>query len=68
VPGCPPCGDTGVSPDWCGADDQVPTWNYMAVHLRGVPEPLPEDELRSQVDEISAAHEGRLLPKDAGMC
>jgi len=40
----------------------------MAVHLRGVLKPLSEDELRSRVDALSAAHEGRLLPKDAGMC
>ena len=28
--------DGYVSPDWYGAEpDQVPTWNYVAVHLRG---------------------------------
>ena len=28
--------DSYVSPDWYGADtvDQVPTWNYVAVHIR----------------------------------
>ena len=27
--------DGYVSPDWYGVADQVPTWNYVAVHLRG---------------------------------
>ena len=25
--------DAYVSPDWYGVADQVPTWNYIAVHL-----------------------------------
>ena len=55
--------DAYVSPDWYGSDDQVPTWNYIAVHLRGVLSALPEDALRPHVDALSAAHENRLLPK-----
>ena len=55
--------DAYVSPDWYGADDQVPTWNYVAVHLRGELQALPEDDLRPHVDALSAQHEGRLLPK-----
>ena len=55
--------DAYVSPDWYGAEDQVPTWNYVAVHLRGVLEALPEDDLRPHVDALSAEHEGRLAPK-----
>ncbi|MGQ0566738.1 MAG: FMN-binding negative transcriptional regulator [Gemmobacter sp.] len=55
--------DAYVSPDWYGAEDQVPTWNYVAVHLRGVLEALPTDDLRPHVDALSAEHEGRLLPK-----
>ena len=27
--------DAYISPDWYGVADQVPTWNYVAVHLRG---------------------------------
>ena len=27
--------DGYVSPDWYGAADQVPTWNYVAIQLRG---------------------------------
>lgn len=52
-----------ISPDWYGAEDQVPTWNYVAVHLRGRFEPLPPETLRPMVDDLSAYFEARLLPK-----
>lgn len=52
-----------VSPDWYGSDDQVPTWNYVAVHLRGRFEPLPPETLRPMVDDLSEIFETRLLPK-----
>ena len=52
-----------VSPDWYGAVDQVPTWNYVAVHLRGTLELLPQDSLRDMLDRLSAQFEARLLPK-----
>ena len=55
--------DAYVSPDWYGADDQVPTWNYVAVHLRGILSALPDDALHPHVDALSAEHEARLLPK-----
>ncbi len=59
--------DAYVSPDWYGphheVPDQVPTWNYVAVHLRGVLEPLPDDALRPHVDALSAEHEGRIAGK-----
>lgn len=55
--------DAYISPDWYGSADQVPTWNYIAVHLRGVLSPLPENHLHPHVDALSAAHEARLLPK-----
>jgi transcriptional regulator len=55
--------DAYISPDWYGLEDQVPTWNYVAVHLRGVLEPLPEETLHKMVDDLSALHEARLLPK-----
>lgn len=35
-----------ISPGWYGDGPAVPTWNYVAVHLRGVPEILsPEENL-----------------------
>lgn len=52
-----------ISPDWYGAPDQVPTWNYVAVHLRGRLEPMPAEALRPMADELSAMFEARLLPK-----
>jgi transcriptional regulator len=59
--------DAYVSPDWYGPQDvvpdQVPTWNYVAIHLRGVLEPLDEDSLRPHVDALSAIHEGRIAGK-----
>ena len=55
--------DSYVSPDWYGVPDQVPTWNYVAVHLRGTLELRPEQELREVLDRESAFFEERLLPK-----
>lgn len=56
-------GDGYVSPDWYGIDAQVPTWNYVAVHLRGRLERRPVEELRPMLDRLSAAFEERLAPK-----
>ena len=55
--------DGYVSPDWYGVPDQVPTWNYVAVHLRGTLEPLPVAAMRDMLDRQSAAYEARLAPK-----
>ena len=55
--------DGYVSPDWYGIDDQVPTWNYLAVHLRGRIEPLPDDALRDMLDRQSAFYEAQLAQK-----
>ncbi|GHG82471.1 FMN-binding negative transcriptional regulator [Pseudodonghicola xiamenensis] len=55
--------DSYVSPDWYGVDDQVPTWNYVAVHLTGVLEPRPQEELAALLDRLSDLFEERLLPK-----
>ncbi len=55
--------DSYISPDWYGVTDQVPTWNYVAVHLTGTLELRPQEELRDLLDRQSAAYEDRLLPK-----
>lgn len=55
--------DAYISPDWYGIEDQVPTWNYVAVHLRGTLAPLPLDRLRDHADALSARFEAGLLPK-----
>ncbi|WP_137701195.1 FMN-binding negative transcriptional regulator [Marimonas lutisalis] len=52
-----------ISPDWYGLDDQVPTWNYLAIHLTGRLEPLPADTLPGILDRLSAHFESRLAPK-----
>jgi len=56
-------GDSYVSPDWYEVADQVPTWNYVAVHLTGILERRPQEELRALLDRQSAFYEDRLLPK-----
>jgi len=55
--------DGYVSPDWYGIADQVPTWNYVAVHLRGPLELRPQEELRGVLDRVSEEFEARLAPK-----
>ena len=51
-----------ISPDWYGVPDQVPTWNYVAVHLRGTLERLEDAALPGMLDRLSAQFESR-LPK-----
>jgi transcriptional regulator len=55
--------DGYISPDWYGAPDQVPTWNYIAVHLRGFIRPLPAEALEPHVNAVSDSFEARLAPK-----
>lgn len=55
--------DGYISPDWYDLGDQVPTWNYVAVHLRGVLRRLPDDRLRPHLAALSAQFERRLAPK-----
>jgi len=55
--------DSYVSPDWYDIDDQVPTWNYVAVHLRGTLTQLPAEQLRASLDTLAAQFEDRLVPK-----
>ena len=58
-------GDGYISPDWYGVDDQVPTWNYVAVHLRGTLRRLPDDQLKPHLEALSGEFEQRLSPKPA---
>ncbi|QGX97300.1 FMN-binding negative transcriptional regulator [Roseovarius faecimaris] len=52
-----------ISPDWYGIADQVPTWNYIAVHLVGEISPQPQEVMRDLLDRQSAFFEERLRPK-----
>lgn len=56
-------GDAYISPDWYGVDDQVPTWNYVAVHLRGRLSLIANEELHGVLNRLSAAMEKQLAPK-----
>lgn len=56
---------TYVSPDWYASEQQVPTWNYIAVEVEGAVEPLDEAGLIAQVDALGDLHEARLAPKPA---
>lgn len=49
-----------VSPGWYGDVQSVPTWNYTAVHLSGVPEILSDEENLEVLDRMVARFEGRM--------
>lgn len=55
--------DGYISPDWYGIDDQVPTWNYVALELQGMARKMDEAALIAQADVLSETNERRLLPK-----
>jgi transcriptional regulator len=58
--------DGYISPDWYGlGDEQVPTWNYVAVELEGRMRRMDQDGLVAQLDQLSAEQEARLAPKPA---
>lgn len=52
-----------LSPDWYGVEDQVPTWNYVAVQISGPAELLPQDQLLGVLDRLSDTFETKLAPK-----
>jgi transcriptional regulator len=55
--------DGYISPDYYGMDDQVPTWNYLALEMQGRVRQMSADGLTAQVDALSAEQESRLAPK-----
>lgn len=55
--------DAYISPDWYTSAQQVPTWNYSAVHLSGIATALPPERTHAHVEAISLEREARLLPK-----
>ena len=52
-----------ISPDWYGTDDQVPTWNYLAIHLTGRLFPMETEALTGVLERLSEHFEARLAPK-----
>lgn len=55
--------DGYVSPDWYGEADKVPTWNYVAVHLRGTLRLSDPATLLPHLERLSAEMEASLSPK-----
>ena len=55
---------TYISPDWYATQQQVPTWNYSAVHAYGKPSLLSDPALCELLDTLSAVNESP-LPKKA---
>lgn len=55
--------DGYISPDWYGAQNAVPTRNYVAVHLRGTLRRLDPGQIHDVVERLADAMEARLAPK-----
>ena len=55
--------DGYISPDWYGVPELVPTWNYVAVHIRGSLRMLEAEALEPHLRALSGEFERRLLPK-----
>jgi transcriptional regulator len=59
--------DGYISPDWYGIDAQVPTWNYVAVHVTGQLVRLDDDALEPLLARLSDQFERQLHPKPIWM-
>jgi transcriptional regulator len=55
--------DAYISPDWYVSQDQVPTWNYVSVHLTGSVRVVEPERTLKHVDCLSAQFEQRLVGK-----
>lgn len=55
--------DAYISPDWYLSENQVPTWNYVAVYAKGPMRTMSREEMIEQVDALSAGQEAKLAPK-----
>lgn len=49
-----------ISPGWYGDTPAVPTWNYTAVHLSGVPEIMSDEENLEVLDRLVAHFESQM--------
>lgn len=49
-----------ISPSWYPPGPNVPTWNYVAVHLSGIPEVLSAEENLRVLDRLVARFESAL--------
>lgn len=57
--------DAYISPDWYVSPDQVPTWNYVSVHMNGTARILDPDAALQHVEALSQRFEAWLAPKPA---
>ncbi|MEP3225914.1 MAG: FMN-binding negative transcriptional regulator [Parasphingorhabdus sp.] len=55
--------DAYISPDWYGSEDQVPTWNYLALELEGPVRAMEREGLVALIDDLTAQNEAKLTPK-----
>lgn len=55
--------DTYLSPDWYGLPEQVPTWLYDGVEIRGTLRALDQALISDHLDRLSAQFEGRIAGK-----
>lgn len=42
-----------ITPDWYETSEAVPTWNYEAVHIHGIVQPLSEEDLKKAVISLT---------------
>ena len=52
--------DGYISPRWYADDQQVPTWNYVAVELEGRVRRMDEDGLLGCLEMLTVRHEARV--------
>jgi transcriptional regulator len=53
-----------ISPSWYETHPSVPTWNYTAVHVYGVPQIVEDEgEMRGMLGELVKNHEGGRSPE-----
>ena len=52
-----------ISPDWYESANQVPTWNYLAVHVHGTAREMSAVALETHLHALAAQEERRLAPK-----
>ena len=57
-----------ISPSWYANAPAVPTWNYAAVHVYGIPRPIHDaEQLARLVDRMVAAYEAGMAEPWAGI-
>ncbi len=56
--------DSYISPDWYDSDNQVPTWNYMALELEGPVRKMNQEGLLAHLDDLSRVNEEKLADKE----